>query len=213
MSYNINTLWNMLDLAIGIYKADTTAITNCSNYWKDLIDDQIVSTNIVPPLKDSGDKDTTTTPSFPYSILPQEIDRCTPYVGTDGKDHFHSGTTQGIRGIHYSNLCLLGFVVTVRLLDNRVNITNTSQWEKLKNALATTAIFVLYPKASPYYSYLTTQGYDETDFYSPNETTYMRLAGKFFSIPNMASVFLSDNQKYDRYLFLPILQRKWLSIW
>lgn len=219
---NVNTLWNMLDLAIGIYKADSNTqnvIDACAAYWKVLVDRQIFPTNI-PPLK-SNDADKPANKSL-MTILPQEIDRCEKYkLGDD--DQFHSGSTQGLYGIHYSNVALMAFIITVRLLKNKnedvlvAGMTTdtppkpilTTHGQKLRDAVETIAGFVLDPTTSPYYRFLSTSA--PASFYSPNETTYMRLAAKFFIIPNISTVFLSDNQKYDRYLFLPVLQKKWIT--
>jgi hypothetical protein len=220
---NINIAWNTLDLAIAIYKYDGTEsndiINACRDYWKTLINTQIASSNIIPPLKDN-DTDTDTMP-IPFTILPQEIDRSDKYsIGTTS--YFHSGTTQGIKGIHYTNFALMNFILMARLLTNKNKVllevvkatstpTYTPEGQKLKDALITNALFVLSPSSSPYAYNLSKNGH--TDFHSPNETSYMRLAVKVFGGEThefINTVLTAQQQTYDRYLFIPILSKKWI---
>jgi hypothetical protein len=217
---NINIAWNTLDLAIAIYKGDETGsngINVCRDYWKTLINTQIAS-NVIPPLKEN---DTDTTP-IPFTILPQEIDRSDKYsIGTTS--YFHSGDSQGVRGIHYTNFALMNFILTARLLANqKIDVikasttpvlTHTQEGQKLQSAMVTNALFITHPESFPYYWRLLSKGY--TDFDSPNETSYMRLAVKVFGgEPHefINTILTAKQQTYDRYLFIPILSKRWIPI-
>jgi hypothetical protein len=213
---NINTAWNMLDTAIAIYKGDTTAINACKDYWKVLINDQIVSANIIPPLKDS-DADTSPIP-VPFTILSQEIDRSDTYTTGTGSQ-FHSGVTQGIRGIHYTNFALMNFVLTVRLLANKgIYVAKTSagitpEGQKLKEAMETTALFVLNPQSSPYYYTLLKNNALQNGFFSINDTSYMRLYSKQFGVsaPLVTELLETESQIAERYLIIPLLSKRWIA--
>jgi hypothetical protein len=160
------------------------------------------------------------------TILPQEIDRSDDYDTA-----YHGGASQGRRGIHYSNLALMAFIITVRLLKNKsIDVlfsgspsVITTHGQKLRDAIETTAGFVLDPTTSPYYGFLSTPHVDPltgntvsyTTLYGTDDTSYMRLSQKYFTILNTASVLVDPvkggKQVYERYLFLPVLSKKWLT--